>query len=160
MSWVFILIRMTIFAGTNYLRSSSSLWRCILALSFTIVLHCTLSPFPLVTEVGQRAAVAVFKGFKEGSVFYELLLTKEKFYKGGLCLPEDRYRSSGMDCAPVPWIVLSYHGSRSRPSPSGLASGRWHRCVRDTPVFMLFFMGSIPIAPFLVFLCAFCSVFL
>ena len=33
-------------------------------------------------EVGQRAAVAGFKGFKGGSVFYELLLTKEKFYKG------------------------------------------------------------------------------
>ena len=32
-----------------------------------------------VTEVGQRAAVAGFKGFKGGSVFYELLLIKEKF---------------------------------------------------------------------------------
>ena len=37
-----------------------------------------------------------------------------------------------MDRAPILWIVLSYHGSRGRPSPSGLASGRWHGCVRDT----------------------------
>ena len=64
---------------------------------------------------------------------YELLLTKEKFYEGtkGLCLHEDGYRSSGMDCAPIPWIMLSYHGSRGRPSLSGLALGRCHGCVRD-----------------------------
>ena len=46
-------------------------------------------------------------------------------------MPEDRYRSSGMDRAPISWIVLSYHGLQGRPSPSGLASGRWHGCVRD-----------------------------
>ena len=70
---------------------------------------------------------------------YELLLTKEKFYEGmkGLCLHEDGYRSSGMDRASIPWIVLSYHGSRGRPSPSGLALGRCHGCVHDIFIFMI-----------------------
>ena len=92
-----------------------------------------------VTEVGQRAAVAGSLWVQRRFCVYELLLTKEKFYEGtkGLCLHEDGYRSSGMDRAPIPWIVLSYHGSRGRPSPSGLALGRCHGCVHDsTPPLM------------------------
>ena len=86
-----------------------------------------------VMEVGQRAAVAGNLWVQRRFCVYELLLTKEKFYEGtkGLCLHEDGYRSSGMDRAPIPWIVFSYHGSRGRPSPSGLALGRWHGCVHN-----------------------------
>ena len=53
--------------------------------------------------------MAGFKGFKGGSVFYELLLTKEKFYKGArgyVCLRTGT--------GPRAWIVLLYRGSCSR----------------------------------------------
>ena len=59
----------------------------------------------------------------------ELLLTKEKFYRGGeTILREDRYRSSGngscswgSGCVPTAWI----------PFPGLGLSGGWHGCVRD-----------------------------
>ena len=73
-----------------------------------------------VTEVGQRAVVAGSLWVQRRFCVYELLLTKEKFYKG-----VRGYVCMRTGTGPWAWIVLLYRGSCSRIMDHEVALPLW-----------------------------------